>query len=95
MEPGDPIYDALRKRGLRKPEHSTQIYSNIANDKSYDQILFLPGQTKKEFTGKQGIFDFDGAIFNTIWEEKTRAQFLSFVKYHISDHRPLWAEFEI
>ena len=95
VEKGDPIYDALRKRGLRIPEHSTKIASNIANDKDYDQLLFFPGKTKQEFTGAIGIFDFDSAIFRGIWETKTPAQFRSYVRYYISDHRPHWAEFEI
>ena len=46
-EKGDPIYDALRKRGLRIPQHSTSIASNLKDDKHYDQIMFFPGQTKK------------------------------------------------
>lgn len=95
VEKGDPIYDALRKRGLRIPEHSTQIGSNLNSDKHYDQIMFFPGQTKQEYTGKNGIFDFDGAIFLGLWGNKTHVQFRSFVRYYISDHRPMWAEFKI
>ena len=56
MEPGDLIYDALKKRGLIRPEHSTQIASNIKDDKDYDQILFAPGPTKDAATGKIGVF---------------------------------------
>lgn len=95
VEAGDPIYDALIKRGLRKPEHSSKIASSIYDDNQYDQIMFFPGQTKQEYTGNNGIFDFDGAIFKTLWDTKTKAQFRSFVKYYISDHRPMWAEFKI
>ena len=95
IEKGDPIYDALRKRGLRIPEHTSLVGSTLVNDKHYDQIMFFPGKTKQEFTGNHGIFDFDGAIFSKLWEDKTPAQFRSFVRYYISDHRPMWAEFKI
>jgi len=95
VEPGDLIYSALIKRGLRLPLHSTRIYSNLSNDKEYDQIMFFPGHTKKNFTGKMGIFDFDGALFPDLWQTRTEKQFRSFLRYYISDHRILWAEFKI
>jgi len=43
VEAGDPVYDALRKRGLQVPKHTSKVYSNITDDKQYDQIAFLPG----------------------------------------------------
>jgi hypothetical protein len=103
VEPGDPIYDALRKRGLRRPKHSTKIASNITSDKDYDQIMFFPGQVKEEFTKNIGIYDYDGAIFNQLWQKlvndhgETMAliRFRTYLRYFISDHRPLWAEFKI
>lgn len=61
VEPGDLIYAALRRRGLRRPEHSTRIGSSIAEDKDYDQIMFFPGQTREEFTGRMGTAPFSGA----------------------------------
>ena len=95
LEKGDPIYDALTKRGLIIPEHSTQVGSNLENDKHYDQIMFFPGATEQKHTGNNGIFDFDGALFKKLWESKTPAQFRNFLRYYISDHRPMWAEFKI
>ena len=95
VEPGDLIYLALRKRGLRRPLHSTRIYSNLSNDKEYDQIMFFPGHTKQDFTGKMGIFDFDGALFPDLWQTRTAKQFRSFLRYYISDDRILWTEFKI
>jgi hypothetical protein len=41
-----------------------------------------------------GVFDFDGAVFRALWGE-TKAQqskFRSYVRYYLSDHRPLWAQ---
>jgi endonuclease/exonuclease/phosphatase family metal-dependent hydrolase len=95
VEKGDPIYRALTARGLRLPEHSTRISSSISADKAYDQIAFFPGSAKKRFTRHSGVFDFDGALFRKLWEARTENQFRSYVRYYISDHRPMWAEFEI
>jgi len=95
VEPGDLIYLALRRRGLRLPLHSTRIYSNLSNDKEYDQIMFFPGHTKENFTGNMDIFDFDGALFPELWQSRTEKQFRSFLRYYIFDHRILWAEFKI
>jgi endonuclease/exonuclease/phosphatase family metal-dependent hydrolase len=93
--PADPIYKALTKRGLQLPPHSTEVGSTIASDSHYDQVAFFPSQTKQEFTGQRGVFDFDGAVFRTLWDTRTPAQFRSYVRYYLSDHRPLWAEFKI
>lgn len=93
VEPGDPIFEALTRRGLHLPEHSTQIGSTIETDSHYDQVAFFPGETQQEFTGNLGVFDFDGALFRTLWEARTPREFFAYVRYYVSDHRPLWAEF--
>jgi endonuclease/exonuclease/phosphatase family metal-dependent hydrolase len=93
--PGDAIYDALTKRGLQLPQHSSEVGSSIASDNHYDQIAFFPGETEQEFTDNTGVFDFDGAVFKTLWEDRGRKDFLTYVRYFLSDHRPLWAEFAI
>lgn len=94
-EPGDPIYDQLTARGLHLPAHSTQIGSSIASDSHYDQIAFFPGETADQFSGHSGVFDFDGALFRQLWEERPARECLAYVRYYVSDHRPLWAEFRI
>jgi endonuclease/exonuclease/phosphatase family metal-dependent hydrolase len=94
-EPGDAIYSVLVSRGLRLPDHSTLIASSISTDNHYDQIAFFPGETKQDFTGNTGVFDFDGALFRDLWHTRGRSDFLTFTKYYVSDHRPLWAEFQI
>jgi endonuclease/exonuclease/phosphatase family metal-dependent hydrolase len=92
--PGDAIYDALVSRGLHIPPHTSQIGSAIASDSYYDQIAFFPGATKNRFTGASNVFDFDGALFQDLWQQRPGKPFLSYVRYHLSDHRPLWAQFE-
>jgi len=95
-EPTDPIYKALTRLGLELPEHSTQIASSIATDANYDQIAFLPGTTKRCFTGRKGVFDYDTVIFPDLWKDGTnRRQFKSYLRYYISDHRPMWVELSV
>lgn len=95
VEASDPIYKALTKRGLRLPPHSTAIGSSTQSDAHYDQVAFFPSQTQQEFTGRCGVFDFDGAVFRSLWQTKTPTQFKHYLRYYLSDHRPLWAEFAI
>ena len=93
VKKGDPVYDALVKRGLELPDHSTRVYSNIGNDQQYDQIAFFPGLKSTIKTG--GVFSFDNFIFPELFQNKTPAQFRSYLRYYISDHRPMWVQFEI
>ena len=95
IDPADPIFKALTRTGLQLPEHSTQIGSNLAGDQHYDQVAFFPTGAGAKFTGKSGVFDFDGGVFAGLWATKTPSQFRSFIRYYLSDHRPLWAEFDL
>jgi endonuclease/exonuclease/phosphatase family metal-dependent hydrolase len=89
----DPIFKALTKLGLELPDHSTQIASSISTDAQYDQIAFLPGTTQNCFTGLKGVFDFDTALFPTLWQGGTnRKNFLTYLRYYLYDHRPMWVE---
>ncbi len=93
IDKDDIIYKALVKRGLQLPDHTSLIYSNISNDKQYDQIAFLPGSKARIL--KDGVFPFDNAAFATIYNTYTPAVFRGYIKYYISDHRPMWMELDI
>jgi endonuclease/exonuclease/phosphatase family metal-dependent hydrolase len=90
----DPIYKALMARGLELPEHTSEVGSNLSSDKHYDQIAFFPGETKKCFK-RMGVFDFDMALFRNLWESRSEAEYRAYVRYYISDHRPLWMELAV
>lgn len=93
-EPGDPIFDALTRRGLRLPRHSTEMGSSIKKDRHYDQVAFFPpGEAEEALVQASAVFDFDGAIFRTLWDTRGEDAFFEYVRYYISDHRLLWAEF--
>ena len=91
--PGDPIYDALVKRGLHIPKHQSRIGTTITEGKHYDQLAFFPQDAGSKFL-KDGVFDFDGALFQDLWNEESSKEFEAFIRYHISDHRPIWAQFK-
>ncbi len=89
----DPIRKALMKRGLRHPEHTAKIASAIASDSDYDQILCVPGLSSR--VRNAGVFDYDGGIFRGLFQNKTKKQFNAYLRYYISDHRPIWSEIDI
>lgn len=93
LDDKDKIYKALVARGLQLPDHTTKVYSNINDDKAYDQIAFLPDS--KTRIKSHGVFPFDNAAFADIYNSKTKAEFKSYIRYFISDHRPMWMELDI
>lgn len=86
---GDSIFDALVKRGLCVPKHSTKMGSSIATDAQYDQVVFFP--SLKRTIQTDGVYDYDAAIFPELWEQNKRA-FKNYCRYYMSDHRPLWVQ---
>ena len=104
MTEEDPAYNALTAFGFLPLDYNVSKVggSNLGNNKTYDQMVFAPGSISRRIKD-QGIFDFDNAIFKSKWAQLERtlsrskaiSTFARHVKYHISDHRPLWAELDI
>ena len=92
VKKGDPIYEALTAKGLQLPEHSTRVYSNITNDQQYDQIVFFPALKSKIL--KHGVFSFDMKLFGDLWQQ-SQSKFRAYLRYYISDHRPMWVELSL
>jgi endonuclease/exonuclease/phosphatase family metal-dependent hydrolase len=93
VRPGDDIYDTASDYGLTFPKHRTNyVGSNLAGDKHYDQLAFFPSRTEEDFTDRMGVFDFDWVLFPDLYESNETG-FFQYLRYYISDHRPLWAEF--
>jgi endonuclease/exonuclease/phosphatase family metal-dependent hydrolase len=95
---GDPVFAALTAKGLHLPPHSTQVGgSNLNDDAQYDQMAVFPGPME-EAIERSGVFDFDGALFRDLWgagSEKEQKRFRAYVKYYLSDHRPLWTALSV
>ena len=93
--PDDPVFTALTKTGLRLPSHTSQVGSNLEGDQYYDQIGFFPDRSDADFSGEVNVFDFDGAVFKGLWDTRNEKDFRAYVRYYLSDHRPIWAEFKV
>jgi endonuclease/exonuclease/phosphatase family metal-dependent hydrolase len=89
------VYKALKAKRLILPQHSTSMGSNLSGDKDYDQLAFHAGGMQNAYTGNSGVFDFDHTPFFIGAWNADPDYFKAAIKYHIADHRPLWAEFNI
>jgi endonuclease/exonuclease/phosphatase family metal-dependent hydrolase len=94
-DPANNVYRALLAKGLVLPEHSTAMGSSLKNDMAYDQVAFHAGGMKRRYSGLSGVFDFDRVPFFAEAWNAGQDYFNATVKYHISDHRPLWTQFFI
>lgn len=91
----DFVSTQLRAFGMQPTNHSSFQGSNLDGREQFDQIAFHPGETKDRFTGKSGVYDYDGTLFRQkIWDDPaySEAQFHAYLRHHISDHRPIWSE---
>lgn len=91
---------ALRHRGLELPRRRGERLSKVGGTsldglKHYDQIAFFPEQTVQP--SQVEVFDFDNTLFEELWqrEDEPWPDFRGYLRYYISDHRPLWTEFEL
>lgn len=89
---GDTLYDAITSKGLSMPaalrgKHGT----NLAKDRSYDQILHYAKHTKS-FTKHAGVLDFYKGDHKPLFPgiKMTKTEFT----YQLSDHLPLWAQLD-
>jgi endonuclease/exonuclease/phosphatase family metal-dependent hydrolase len=90
LDEDDPIYKALTSRGLKIPEHTTIVGgSSLGGHHHYDQVAVFPGTDPVGL----GVFDFDTALFKELWEGGRETTFRAYMRYYVSDHRLLWAEF--
>jgi endonuclease/exonuclease/phosphatase family metal-dependent hydrolase len=103
MDKKESTYKALIKFGWKPVDFVSKTGgSNLGNDKTYDQMTFAPGSIGGRVKDR-GVFDFDKAIFKSLWDKliaqmpksKAIARFNRHVKHHVSDHRPLWVQLDI
>jgi hypothetical protein len=80
----------LTSRGLEIPDHTTIVGgSSLGGHYHYDQVAVFPGTEPEQL----GVFDFDTVVFRDLWESSRETTFRGYVRYYVSDHRLLWAEF--
>jgi endonuclease/exonuclease/phosphatase family metal-dependent hydrolase len=98
MDESDRIFRALTKRGLRLPPRGEEAISQVGGTSlgglsHYDQIALFPGETTE--LRQLAIFDFDRVVFKNVYDDRGLKDFLAYTRFHLSDHRPLWAEFTV
>jgi len=84
----NPLFEAFVSRGLVVPEQLNGLKTTFGTEpKFYDQIAWFMGSDMQlPFTRRAGVVNFVGAVF----KELTARQ----ASFRVSDHFPLWAEFE-
>lgn len=97
---GDPLFDAFVSTGLWPPSELDEVPRTIFDDSKtrhfYDQVAWfldtepvpaVPLLTSLEYTQRAGSFDFIPHVFPGL----TRTS----ISWRISDHYPLWVEFDV
>ena len=103
MDSSEAAFRALKKSGLEPQDYFTKTGgSNLSGAKAYDQMAITEGSIKDKMIDYD-VFDFDAAVLASKWDElveeyggkKAVSKFNSYVKFYISDHRPLWIQLDI
>jgi endonuclease/exonuclease/phosphatase family metal-dependent hydrolase len=84
----NPLFNAFVSTGLVVPEQLRGLKTTFGTEpKFYDQIAWFMGSDMRlPFAGRAGVIDFVGAVFKELTPLET--------SFRVSDHFPLWAEFE-
>ncbi len=107
MKETDGVYQQLTRFGYEPTEHPSRVGAtnregtNLPGTKHYDQIAIYPKRTRRPRSS--GILNFDKHLFRRIWElhglrpdSKTDLRvWRRYCAKHLSDHRPLWASFDV
>ncbi len=82
----NPLFEAFTSTGLVVPSSLLNLKTTYSKKpKYYDQIAWFMEDLDFLFSGKAGVVNFSGSIY----QEMTIKQ----MSYRVSDHFPLWIEF--
>jgi endonuclease/exonuclease/phosphatase family metal-dependent hydrolase len=83
----NPLFQAFVRTGLVVPAQLQNLKTTYATEpKYYDQIAWFMGDLDMLISDRAGVIDFTGSVY----QELTLRQ----MSYRVSDHFPLWVEFE-
>jgi hypothetical protein len=83
----NPLFQAFVQTGLVVPAQLQNLKTTYASEpKYYDQIAWFMGDLDMLIGDRAGVIDFAGAVYQEIS--------LRQMSYRVSDHFPLWVEFE-
>jgi hypothetical protein len=94
--------DGLVGAGFVIPEGLESIPgSNVKKDKHYDQIAYFRATAGLTPTGRAGVFDYFEHVYRLSDAESYKSEvpsgktFGDWRTYQMSDHLPMWCEFQI
>jgi endonuclease/exonuclease/phosphatase family metal-dependent hydrolase len=80
------LFEVFLERGLWVPHELRNLKTTYGQEaKHYDQIAWFRDDMTLEPTGRAGVVDFAGAVFQELTDRQ--------MTYRVSDHFPLWCEF--
>lgn len=98
----DPVYKALKRRGMKPSKYATIVGERIPDFKFFDQIVFTNDKLKVTKIQKRDavVVDYDNFIFHDLWadveaKKRTRKQFRAWLHFALSDHRPLFVRLKV
>jgi endonuclease/exonuclease/phosphatase family metal-dependent hydrolase len=84
---GDRFFNALVKHGFQMPPILKTLKTNLLRTGTYDKIVWAAKAADIKFAGRCNIVPFNQVLYQDARPKGGKRQ--------ISDHLPLWAEFEI
>lgn len=99
----DKTMEGLTKAGFIVPDELQKIPgSNVAKNKHYDQIAYHKRLESMTPTGQAGVFDFFEQVYRLDQESEYASEFgntnasgfKDWRTYRMSDHLPMWIEFD-
>ena len=85
-EYGDKFFTALESNGFKMPEKMNNLKTNFLRNATYDKIAWVE-RDSFQFTGNSNVVPFGEVLFQDQSPKGGKSQ--------ISDHLPVWAEFDI
>ena len=86
-EAGDKFFNALKSKEFMMPEGMENLHTNFSRNHTFDKIAWVGKRKSFKFTERFNVVPFGEAVFQDTRPKGGKSQ--------ISDHLPLWAEFEI
>jgi endonuclease/exonuclease/phosphatase family metal-dependent hydrolase len=83
---GDQFFNALKSKGFMTPPGMDELTTNFLRNHTFDKIAWV-NRSSFKFTGRFNVIPFGNVLFQDKSPKGGRKE--------ISDHLPLWAEFEI
>jgi hypothetical protein len=102
MESDNPVYRALLRQGMLPTRYSTEAGTTTQDFNTYDQIIFTKETADliKIKNQKAVVVDYDNFVFADLWQQvqagtRTLSDFKGWVRFAVSDHRPMFVRLSV